>query len=58
MPNQNFLDFIVSEISAFIRTDGHTDEQADMTGPTRLVFLIKNMVGDASIYLLYTFRQV
>jgi len=39
MPNLNSLALIVSEISAFIRTDGHTD----MARSTRLVILIKNI---------------
>jgi len=42
-PNLNSLALIVSEISAFIRTDGQTD----MARSTRLVILIKN------IYILY-----
>jgi len=39
MPNLNSLALIVSEISAFIRTDGQTD----MARSTRLVILIKNV---------------
>jgi len=39
MPNLNSLALIISEISAFIRTD----EQTDMTRSTRLVKLIKNI---------------
>jgi len=39
VPNPNSLALIVSEISAFIRTDGQTD----MTRSTRLVILIKNI---------------
>jgi len=38
-PNLNSLALIVSEISAFIRTDGQTD----MARSTRLVILIKNI---------------
>jgi len=47
MPNLNSLALIVSEISAFIRTDGQTDRpadgQTDMARSTRLVILIKNI---------------
>jgi len=39
MPNPSIVAPIVSEISAFIRTDGQTD----MAGSTRLVILIKNV---------------
>jgi len=39
MPNLNSLALIVSEISAFIRTDGQTD----MARSTRLVILVKNI---------------
>jgi len=39
MPNLNSLAFIVSEILAFIRTNGQTD----MARSTRLVILIKNI---------------
>jgi len=39
MPYFNFLAFIDSEISAFIRTDG----QKDTARSTRLVILIKNI---------------
>jgi len=39
MPNPNFLALVVSEISAFIRTD----TQTDMARSTRLVILIKNI---------------
>jgi len=39
MPNLNSLAVIVSEISAFIRTD----RQTDMARSTRLVILIKNI---------------
>jgi len=39
MPNPSIVAFIVSEISAFIRTDGQTD----MARSTRLVILIKNI---------------
>jgi len=38
MPNPSIVDFIVSEITAFIRTDGG----ADMAKSTRLNMLIKN----------------
>jgi len=39
MPNPNIVACIVSEISAFIRTD----EQTDLARSTRLVILIKNI---------------
>jgi len=39
MPNPNFLAFIVSEISAFIRTE----RLMDMARSTQLVILIKNI---------------
>jgi len=39
MPNPSIVALIVSEISAFIRTDGQTD-MARLTG---LVILIKNI---------------
>jgi len=39
MPNPTIVALIVSEISAFIRTDGQTD----MDRSTRLVTLIKNI---------------
>jgi len=46
-PNLNSLAPIVSEISAFIRTDRQTDRrtegQTDMARSTRLVILIKNI---------------
>jgi len=46
-PNLNSLALIVSEISAFIRTDKQTDRrtvgQTDMARSTRLVILIKNI---------------
>jgi len=45
---------IVSEISAFIRTDGQTD----IARSSRLVILIKNIytgVGNAFFRLLHTF---
>jgi len=32
VPNPSIVDFIVSEISAFIRTDGQTDERTDGQG--------------------------
>jgi len=55
MLNPNSLALIVSEISAFIRTDGQTD----MARSTRLVILIKNIytlwVGNASFCLLCYF---
>jgi len=43
MPSPNFLALIVSEISAFIRTEGLTDRRTDMARSTRLVILIKNI---------------
>jgi len=47
MPNPRIVAPIVSEISAFIRTDGHTDRgsdgQTDMARSTRLEILIKNI---------------
>jgi len=43
-PNLNSLAPIVSEFSAFIRTDGRTDgTRRDMARSTRLVILIKNI---------------
>jgi len=42
-PNLNSVALIVSEISAFIRTDRRTDGQTDMARSTRLVILIKNI---------------
>jgi len=39
MPNTSIVACIVSEISAFIRTDGQTD----MARSTRLVIVIKNI---------------
>jgi len=42
-PNLNSLAPIVSEISAFIRTDRRTDGQTDMARSTPLVILIKNI---------------
>jgi len=39
MPNPSIVALIVSEISAFVRTDGQTD----MARSTRLVILIKNI---------------
>jgi len=39
VPNPSIVTLIVSEISAFIRTDGQTD----MARSTRLVILIKNI---------------
>jgi len=52
IPNPNFLAFVVAEISAFIRTDGHTD----MSRSTRLVILIKNkytLWGWKAFYVTY-----
>jgi len=47
MPNSSIVAFIVSEISAFIRTDrrtdGRIDGQTEMARSTRLVVLIKNI---------------
>jgi len=43
MPNLNSPALIVSEISAFIRTDGQTYRQTDIARSTRLVILIKNI---------------
>jgi len=47
MPNHNSLALLVSEISAFIRTDrqrnSRTDGQTEMAKSTRLVILIKNI---------------
>jgi len=47
MPIPNFLAFIVSEITAFIRTD----IQTDMARPIRLVILINN------IYTLWGWKR-
>jgi len=68
MPNPNRLALIVSEISAFIRTDRQTDlsvyldGQTDMARSTRLVILVKNIytygVGNASFCLVHTFRRI
>jgi len=54
MPNLNSLALIVSEISAFIRTD----RQTDMARSTRLVILIKNVYtlwGRKSYLLPFTY---
>jgi len=42
-PSLNSLAPIVSEISAFIRTDRRTDGQTNMARSTQLVILIKNI---------------
>jgi len=50
MPIPNSLVLIVSEISAFIRTD----RQTDMTRSTRLEILTKNLLSDESCIPFYS----
>jgi len=59
IPNPNIVACIVSEISAFIRTNG----QEDMARSTWLVIMIKNIyilygVGNASFCQLHTLRRI
>jgi len=54
MPNPNIVAFIVSEISAFLRTAGH-DYINSASHPDQGCIYLLYKVGNASVYLLHTF---